>query len=120
MLHMDTVKLFQCSQQIKPKDVPILLTAATGVVAHNINRITVHSAFMLNDRKKAGTTYYNLGSDTLSTLNTEQKTMVMYHREWCKETVIVFKQHKPVKPYHVFLSGSGGVGCEGLNPEYSA
>ena len=70
MLHMDTVKLLQCSQQIKPEDVPILLTAATGVAAHNINGITVHSAFMLNDRKKAGTTYYNLSSDTLSTLQT--------------------------------------------------
>ena len=27
-------------------------------------------------------------------LNTEHKTMVMYHRKWCKETVIVLKQHK--------------------------
>ena len=43
-------------------------------------------------------------------LNTEQKTMVMYHRKWCKETVIALKQHKLIKPYHVFLSGSGGVG----------
>ena len=43
-------------------------------------------------------------------LNTEQKTMAMYHRKWCKETVITLKQHKLVKPYHVFLSGSGGVG----------
>ena len=68
MLHTDTVKLLQCSQQIKPEDVPILLTAATGVAAHNINGITVHSSFMLNDRKKVGTTYYNLRSDTLSTL----------------------------------------------------
>ena len=42
MLHTDTVK----------PDVPILLTAATGIEAHNINRITVHSAFMLNDRRK--------------------------------------------------------------------
>ena len=43
-------------------------------------------------------------------LNTEQKTMVMYHRKWCKETVIILKQHKLVKPYRFFLSGSGGVG----------
>ena len=55
MLHTDTVKLLQYLQQIKPEDVPILLTAATGVAAHNINGITVHSAFMLNDRKKADT-----------------------------------------------------------------
>ena len=77
MLHTDTVKLLQCSQQIKPEDVPILLTAATGVAAHNINGITVHSAFMLNDRKKAGTTYYNLGSDTLSTLQTHLEQLMV-------------------------------------------
>ena len=77
MLHTDTVKLFQCSQQIKPEDVLILLTAATGVAAHNINGITVHSAFMLNDRKKAGTTYYNLGSDTLSTLQTHLEQLMV-------------------------------------------
>ena len=74
MLHTDTVKLLQCSQQIKPEDVPILLTAATGVAAHNINGITVHSTFMLNDRKKAGTTYYNLGSDTQHSTNTPRTT----------------------------------------------
>ena len=57
MLHTDTVKLVQYSQQVKPKDILILLTAATGVAAHNISGITVHSIFMLNDRKKPGTTY---------------------------------------------------------------
>ena len=77
MLHTDTVKLLSCSQQIKPEDVPILLTAATGVAAHNINGITVHSAFMLNDRKKAGTTYYNLSSDTLSTLQTHLEQLMV-------------------------------------------
>ena len=77
MLHTDTVKLLQCLQQIKPEDVPILLTATTGVAAHNINGITVHSAFMLNDRKKAGTTYYNLGSDTLSTLQTHLEQLMV-------------------------------------------
>ena len=34
----------------------------------------------------------------------------MYHRQWCKETVSLLKRHKPVKPYHLFLSGPGGVG----------
>ena len=53
------------------------MTAATGVAAHNINGITVHSAFMLNDRKKAGTTYYNLGSDTLSTLQTHLEQLMV-------------------------------------------
>ena len=68
MLHTDTVKLLKCARQLEPDDVPILLTAATGVAAHNISGITVHSAFMLNDRRKAGTTYIGLGADTLSTL----------------------------------------------------
>ena len=36
--------------------------------------------------------------------------VVMYHRKWCKETVIALKQNKPVKPYYLFLSGPGGVG----------
>ena len=77
MLHMYTMKLFQYSQQIKPEDVPILLTAATGVAAHNISRITVHSAFILNDRKKPGTMYYNLGSNTLNTLQTHPKQLMV-------------------------------------------
>ena len=77
MLHTDTMKLLQCLQQIKPEDVPILLTAATGVAAHNISGITVHSAFMLNDRKKAGTTYYNLSSDTLNTLQTHLEQLMV-------------------------------------------
>ncbi|MCG8624396.1 MAG: hypothetical protein MJE68_20685, partial [Proteobacteria bacterium] len=51
LIHTDTVKLLQCARQIAADDIPILLTAATGVAAHNINGITVHSAFMLNDRK---------------------------------------------------------------------
>ena len=43
-------------------------------------------------------------------LNEEQKTVVMYHRKWCKETVLTLKQNKPIKPYCLFLSGPGGVG----------
>ena len=62
MLHTDTVKLLKCAHQIQADDVPILLTAATGVAAHNINGITIHSAIMLNDRKTASTTYYGLGA----------------------------------------------------------
>ena len=38
-------------------------------------------------------------------LNKEQKMMVMYHRKWCKETVLALKQNKPVKPYCFLLSG---------------
>ena len=68
LIHTDTVKLLQCAHQITAEDVTILLTAATGVAAHNINGITIHSAFMLNDRKSTHSTYYGLGADTLNTL----------------------------------------------------
>ena len=34
----------------------------------------------------------------------------MFHHDWCKEAVVALKANKPVKPYHVFLSGPGGVG----------
>ena len=68
LIHTDTVKLLQCAQQITAEDVPILLTAATGVAAHNIDGIMVHSAFLLNDRRSSHSTYYGLGADTLNTL----------------------------------------------------
>ena len=43
-------------------------------------------------------------------LNEEQRSIVMFHRDWCKKTVQALKEGKPVEPYHVFLSGPGGVG----------
>ena len=43
-------------------------------------------------------------------LNEEQRLVMMYHKKWCKETVIALKQNKPVKPYYLFLSGPCGVG----------
>ena len=68
LIHTDTVKLLQCAHQITAEDVPILLTVATGVAAHNIDGITIHSAFMLNDRKTSYSNYYSLAADTLNTL----------------------------------------------------
>ena len=68
LIHTDTVKLLQCAHQITAEDVPILLTASTSVAAHNISGMTIHSAFMLNDRKSNYSTYYGLGADTLNTL----------------------------------------------------
>ena len=68
LIHTDSVKLLQCAQQITVEDVLILLTAATGVAAHNINGIIVHLAFLLNDRKSTNSTYYGLEADTLNTL----------------------------------------------------
>ena len=50
------------------KETVLALKATTGVAAHNIDGITVHPAFMLNDRKSSYSTYYGLGADTLNTL----------------------------------------------------
>ena len=68
LIHTDTVKLLQCAQQITAEDIPILLTASTGVAAHNIDGMTIHSAFLLNDRKSNYSTFYGLAADTLNTL----------------------------------------------------
>ena len=34
----------------------------------------------------------------------------MFHHDWCRRAVLAQKERKPVEPYHVFLSGPGGVG----------
>ena len=46
----------------------------------------------------------------LRELNDQQRSIVMFHHDWCKKAVIALKEGKPVEPYHVFLSGPGGVG----------
>ena len=45
-------------------------------------------------------------------LNSKQRAMIMYHRHWCKQTVLAMKNGEHIKPYtyRVFLSGPGGVG----------
>ena len=43
-------------------------------------------------------------------LNYKQKEIVMFNCKWCKETVVALKYGRKVKPYHVFVSGPGGVG----------
>jgi hypothetical protein len=43
-------------------------------------------------------------------LNSQQREIVMYHRKWCKETVIALKYGRKITPYHIFVSGPGGVG----------
>ena len=43
-------------------------------------------------------------------LNEQQRSIVMFHRDWCKKAVLALKGGKQVEPYHVFLSGPGGVG----------
>ena len=43
-------------------------------------------------------------------LNGQQRSIVMFHRDWCKKAVLALKEGKPFEPYHVFLSDPGGVG----------
>ena len=43
-------------------------------------------------------------------LNDEQRSIVLFHRDWCRRAILALKEGKPVEPYHVFLSGPGGVG----------
>ncbi len=43
-------------------------------------------------------------------LNTRQRQIVMFHRNWCKKAIIALKQGKPIEPYRIFVSGPGGVG----------
>ena len=43
-------------------------------------------------------------------LNEKQKQIVMYHRQWCKNSVLALKNGSKITPYHIFLSGSGGCG----------
>ena len=46
----------------------------------------------------------------LRELNAKQREIVLFHRNWCKKKIIALKEGKPIQPYHVFLSGPGGVG----------
>ena len=43
-------------------------------------------------------------------LNKRQRQIVTYHRKWCKEAVLALKEGKNIKPYHIYVSGPGGVG----------
>ncbi|XP_066268348.1 uncharacterized protein [Branchiostoma lanceolatum] len=48
--------------------------------------------------------------EMMRTLNSKQRDIVDYHRQWCKETVIALKGQKPLPTYRLFVSGPGGVG----------
>ena len=44
-------------------------------------------------------------------LNDQQRQIVLTHTKWCKSLIQASKQGKPApKPYHLYISGSGGVG----------
>ena len=66
MLHNDTVKLLRHSPRITPDEIPILLTAPTGVAAYNINGMTIHSALSMNIGQ-----HLPLSADKSNTLQTQ-------------------------------------------------
>ncbi len=35
-------------------------------------------------------------------LNSKQKAIVMYHRNWCEKAIVALRNNQPVKPYRVF------------------
>ena len=43
-------------------------------------------------------------------LNSKQRAMIIFHRDWCKKAVHALKHGQQIEPYTVFLSGPGGVG----------
>ena len=43
-------------------------------------------------------------------LNSKQREMVTYNRDWCKRAVVALRNNTRIEPYRVFLSGHGGVG----------
>ncbi len=72
------------------------------------DRNELHARFDTEANKKAMTAEEY--TSMMRSLNSKQKSFVMYHRKWCKDTVLALKAGKPIKPYRVFLSGPGGVG----------
>ena len=76
MIRADTVNYFRHAKSVQPKDVTILLTAATGVAAHNINGVTIHSAFSLTDRNtRKKQSKDKLSSSLLNTMRLELENL---------------------------------------------
>ena len=80
----------------------------------NANLLTSTSAPSLHVRFESSANSQEIPPDEyrqlLRGLNVKQRKIVMFHRNWCKKTIIALKEGKPVEPYRVFLSGPGGVG----------
>ena len=49
LIYSDTLKFLRLSGAIEPDDVIVLLTTPTGVAAFNVNGMTLHSAFLLEE-----------------------------------------------------------------------
>ena len=80
----------------------------------NLNILSSGTTANLHVRFESATNQQVIPADQyrqmLRELNDKQRSIVMFHRNWCKKAVIALKQGKPIEPYRVFLSGPGGVG----------
>ena len=83
-------------------------------LVNNANLLTSSTHGSLHVRFEGAANKQEIPADEyrelLRGLNAKQRQIVMFHRNWCKKAVLALKQGKPIKPYHVFLSGPGGVG----------
>ena len=90
------------------------LTEVSQQDLHDNQAILTSGASALHVRFEGASNCQEIPADQyrqyLRELNEQQRSIVMFHRDWCKKTVVALKEGKPVEPYHVFLSGPGGVG----------
>ena len=72
MIHSDTIKFLKQSGTFEPDNVIVLLT---GVVAFNINGMTLHSALLLGTSKYTG--FQPLSHDKLNSLRTKLSNLAL-------------------------------------------
>ena len=90
------------------------LTEVSTQDLHDNENILTSASSSLHVRFESAANQHEIPPDQyrqyMRELNAEQRALVMFHRDWCRKTVIALKEGKPVEPYHIFLSGPGGVG----------
>ena len=80
MIRHDTRRYMKGVREINPHDLTVLLTAPTGVAAHNIGGMTIHSAFLFNEqfaKKRGNATYISLTDDLLNTLRVQLENLLV-------------------------------------------
>ena len=71
MIHHDTIKLLRHSPQISATDMPILLTASTGVAAFNIQGMNSSFCFFSQQRKKVDGSYLSLSANKANSFQSD-------------------------------------------------
>ena len=70
-----------------------------------------NAIFMLYRRQRDPTLLSNNEYNSMMMgLNTEQLAAVCHHQRWSKTSLSHLRQGKTITPYHLFISGPGGVG----------